>query len=255
VNVPAGEYANLSAGGRKFLLHEPLPGGGPAHFVSSATQSASALPRRFSKASALIRSQATRRSCSTRQRGWRRNLGRRFDRTSGVKVGDGPINVAALEMRIDPREEWQQIFRETWRIQREYFYDAKMHGNNWQAIYDKYKPLVEHVGHRADLSYVIAMVGGELTVGHSYLTGPGDVPGEDAVSVGLLGADYAVENGYYRIKKIYTGENWNPELRAPLSAPGIQVAEGDYIVEVNGRPLTSSTNIYSQFEGTANDRR
>jgi tricorn protease len=95
------------------------------------------------------------------------------------------------------------------------------------------------------------MMGGELTVGHSYLTGNGDVPSEDPVSVGLLGADISVENGRYRISKIYSGENWNPDLRAPLSAPGINVAEGDYILEVNGRPLTATGNFYSYFEGTA----
>jgi tricorn protease len=160
--------------------------------------------------------------------------------------------VAQLETRVDPRAEWAQIYRETWRIQREYFYDASMHGADWQAVYDKYKPLLSFVGHRADLGYLIAMVGGELTVGHSYLIGAGDVPSEDPVSVGLLGADFVIENGRYRIKRIYNGENWNPELRAPLSAPGIQVSEGDYLLEVNGRPLVPPANPYSLFEATAN---
>src|SRR5438094_651311 len=118
-------------------------------------------------------------------------------------------------------------------------------------MFEKYRPLLAHVGHRADLGYLIAMVGGELTVGHSYLTGAGDIPGEDPVSVGLLGADYTVENGHYRIHHIYTGENWNPDLRAPLSAPGIQVSEGDYLLEVNGHPLAPPMNPYSLFEGTA----
>jgi len=173
------------------------------------------------------------------------------DRPAPVKVGDGPLNLAQLEMKVDPRAEWADIFRETWRIQREYFYDPKYHGNDWQAIYEKYRPLLASVGHRTDLAYLIAMVGGELTVGHSYLTGAGDVPGEDPVTVGLLGADFAIENGRYRIKKIYSGESWNPDLRAPLSAPGIQVSEGDYLLEVNGRLLAASTNLYSMFEGTA----
>jgi tricorn protease len=174
-----------------------------------------------------------------------------IDRPVPVKVGDGPINVGQLETLVDPRAEWAQIFRETWRLQREFFYDAKMHGADWQAIYDKYRPLVDFVQHRSDLAYLIATVGGELTVGHSYLTGPGDVPNEDAVSVGLLGADFAVENGHYRIRRIYNGENWNPELQAPLSAPGVQVSEGDYILEVNGRTLAAPANIYAAFEGTA----
>jgi tricorn protease len=161
------------------------------------------------------------------------------------------LDLSRLETWVDPKAEWAQIFRETWRIQREYFYDAEMHGADWNAIYEKYRPLLQYVGHRSDLGYLIAMVGGELTVGHSYLQGGGDMPDDENISVGLLGADFAIENGHYRIKKIYGGENWNPELQAPLSAPGIHVAEGDYLLEVNGRPLASPTNLYSLFQGTA----
>ena len=153
---------------------------------------------------------------------------------------------------MDPRAEWAQIAKETWRIQRDFFYDAKMHGADWNAVWAKYSPLVPFIGHRNDLGYLVATMGGELVVGHSYLTGPGDEPADTPVSVGMLGADYTIENGRYRIKKILTGENWNPDLRAPLSAPGIQVAEGDYILEVNGVPLAPPTNIYKAFEGTAN---
>src|SRR5690606_17938797 len=102
-----------------------------------------------------------------------------------------------------------------------------------------------------DLGYLIAATAGELTVGHSYLTGDGDMPRDEPVSVGLLGADFSVANGRYRIDHIYTGENWNPELRAPLSAPGIQVAKGDYLLEVNGESLTAADNLYRAFEGTA----
>lgn len=168
------------------------------------------------------------------------------------KVGDGPLNVAQLEMKVDPRAEWANIFRESWRIQREYFYDSKMQGADWEGVYKKYLPLLAHVGHRNDLGYLIAQTGGELTVGHSYLTGPGDIPGEDPVSVGLLGADIKAENGGYRIARIFNGENWNPELRAPLSAPGISVSQGDYILAVNGKPVNTRTDFYSLFENTAN---
>jgi tricorn protease len=169
-----------------------------------------------------------------------------------AKPGEGTLKIDDLQMMVDPRAEWAEIFRETWRFEREYFYDAKMHGANWGAVYEKYHPLLASVGHRADLDYLIAMVGSELTVGHSYLAGTGDTPGEEAPEHGgLLGADYTIENGKYRISHIYTGENWNPELRAPLSAPGIDVAEGDYLLEVNGRPLDAPVNVYSLFEGTA----
>ncbi|MEO5817027.1 MAG: PDZ domain-containing protein [Gemmatimonadaceae bacterium] len=168
-----------------------------------------------------------------------------------AKVGDGALNVAQLETWVDPHIEWAAIFRESWRNQREFFYDAKMHGADWNAVWAKYSPFLAYVNHRNDLGYLVAQTGGELTVGHSYLLGRGDEPGEAPVSVGLLGADYTIENGRYRIRRIFTGENWNPDLRAPLSAPGIHVVEGDYLLEVNGRPLSAPTNVYSMFEQTA----
>ncbi|MDB4876735.1 MAG: Tricorn protease [Gemmatimonadetes bacterium] len=168
-----------------------------------------------------------------------------------AKVGDGAVNVAQLESWVDPRAEWAEIFRESWRNQRDFFYDPKMHGADWQAVSAKYTPLLPYVNHRSDLGYLIAQTGGELVVGHSYLAGAGDVPSDPPVAVGLLGADYTVENGHYRIHHVYTGENWNPELRAPLSAPGIQVTEGDYLLEVNGRPIAPPMNVFQVFEGTA----
>lgn len=168
-----------------------------------------------------------------------------------AKVGDGALALAAMQVNLDPRAEWANIFRETWRIQREYFYDAKMQGNDWNAVYERYASWLPSVDHREDLGYLIAMTGGELTIGHSYLSGPGDNGATAPVSVGLLGADLALENGRYRITHIYSGENWNPELRAPLSAPGIDVHEGDYLLEVNGVSLAPPTNPYAPFEGLA----
>jgi tricorn protease len=251
VNVPPRDYKNLTAGSAEsFFFTEPIAAsGGPVRLQKYQLKQRKATP--FLEG---IRGYSVS--------GDRKKLlyiaGSPANPSFGIvgteapsKVGDGPLNVAQLEMRVDPRAEWEQIFRETWRVQREYFYDTQMHGADWNAIYKKYRPLVEHVGHRADLAYIIAMTGGELTVGHSYLTGEGDVPSEETVSVGLLGADLTIENGRYRISRNFTGENWNPDLRAPLSAPGIQVAQGDYILEVNGRPLVPPANPYSLFEGTA----
>jgi tricorn protease len=168
------------------------------------------------------------------------------------KVGDGALDVDQLEMVVDPKAEWAEMFHDAWRTQREFFYDAKMHGNDWQAIYDKYKVFVPYIRHRADLGYLIAMVGGELTVGHSYLEGPGDVPDTAHVPVGVLGADYDVDHGYYRFQKIYSAGQWNPSLHAPLAIPGLKVAEGDYLLAVNGRAITAPANLYRFFEGTAN---
>jgi tricorn protease len=251
VNIPAGDYSSLTAGAAgSFYYTEPVVPGTPGALRLQRYQLKERAAAPFLEGSIRSYSVSADKKKLLYQAGPDRWGVVATERPA--KVGDGPLNVAQLEMQVDPRAEWAQIYRETWRIQREYFYDAKMHGADWQAIYEKYKPLLAYVGHRADLGYLIAMIGGELTVGHSYLLGTGDVPTEDPVSVGLLGADFSVENGKYRIKHIYTGENWNPDLRAPLSAPGIQVAEGDYLLEVNGRPLAPPTNPYSLFEGTAN---
>jgi tricorn protease len=250
VNIPAGDYSNLTSGAAgTFYYTEPSVPGTPGALRLQRYQLKDRAAAPFLEGSIRSYSVSADKKKLMYQAGDRWGV---VATERPAKVGDGPLNVAQLEMQVDPRAEWAQIYRETWRIQREYFYDPQMHGADWQAVYEKYKPLLSFVGHRADLGYLIAMIGGELTVGHSYLLGTGDIPGEDAVSVGLLGADFAIENGRYRIKRIYTGENWNPDLRAPLSAPGIQVSEGDYLLEVNGRPLAPPANPYSLFEGTAN---
>ena len=252
--VPPGDYRDLTAGPAGTIFYaEPVPGAGPQ---SLRVQRYLLSERTGSTFIEGIRAYSLSgdRKKFLYQSGGGADGGRwgvvPSDRPA--RVGDGPVNVAQLETFVDPRAEWGQIFRETWRIQRDFFYDAKMHGADWNAVWAKYSPLLSHVGHRSDLSYLIAQTGGELVVGHSYVTGGGDEPTDTPVSVGMLGADFAIENGRYRIKRIYTGENWNPELRAPLSAPGIQVADGDYLLEVNGAPLVPPANLYRAFEGTAN---
>ena len=131
---------------------------------------------------------------------------------------------------VDPIVEWRQIFDEAWRIERDYLYVANLNGADWPAIKKKYEVFLPYVRHRADLTTLLSQMQGELTVGHSFVGG-GDLPKADALPAGLLGADYEVANGRYRIAKIYRGENWNPSLRAPLSAPGVDVHAGDYILE------------------------
>src|SRR5581483_9171647 len=171
--------------------------------------------------------------------------------TQPVKPGEGRIKTDEMEVYVDPRAEWNQMYRETWRIERDFFYDPNYHGLDLQATAKKYEPWLQSLVHRADLNYLFNEMLGELTIGHLYVGG-GDVPDPKRVPGGLLGADYRIENGRYRIAKVYNGENWNPQLRAPLTQPGVNVQAGDYLLAVNGRNLTSSDNIYSFFEATAN---
>lgn len=167
------------------------------------------------------------------------------------RPGEGRLATEGMRVYVDPAKEAEQIYREGWRYQRDFLYVDNVHGAPWDKIYDWYKPWLQHVKHRSDLNYIIDILGGEVSVGHSYTSG-GDFPDVPSIPVGLLGADYEKDNGYFRIKKIYTGENWNPELRAPLSGPGLDVKEGEYLVEVDGKPLTADMNLFSLFEGTAN---
>jgi tricorn protease len=160
------------------------------------------------------------------------------------------LKLDKMEVYVDPRLEWAQMYDEVGRIQRDYFYDAGMHGADWPAVCAQYRPFLAHVGHREDLNYLFAEMIGELVVGHAYVGG-GDMDKPEPRSVGLLGADYRVVDGYYQFARIYRGENWRPELRAPLTEPGVNVAEGDYLLAVNGRPLRPPANLYQWFEMTA----
>ena len=161
-----------------------------------------------------------------------------------------PLNVSTLKVFIDPRKEWRQMFDEAWLMEKEWFYDPNLHGLDWQAIHDRYSPLVTHLGRREDLNTLLREMLGETQVGHQFVYG-GDSPKEPSANVGLLGADLALENGHTRIKRIYTGENWNPHFQAPLAAVGLNIREGDYILAVNGRALSPDDNIWEYLQGAA----
>ncbi|MBD3176749.1 MAG: protease [Armatimonadia bacterium] len=167
-----------------------------------------------------------------------------------VSAGDGRLDTGSMVMRIDPKAEWVQMYAEAWRILREFFYDPEMHGNDWPAMYEKYRPFVDHVAHRGDLTYILQLLQGELVVGHAYQGGGDYYERAPSVTVGVLGADIASDGGRYRIERIYTGASWNPSLRGPLAAPGVEVSEGDYIIAVEGQELRDSDNLYKPFENT-----
>ncbi len=168
--------------------------------------------------------------------------------TSGEKVnlGDSRLDLSHMEMYVDREAEYVQMFNETWRMQRDFFYDENMHGVDWEGIRDRYAVLLPHCAHRFDLTYLIGEMIGELACSHTY-TGGGDQPDIPGSEVGLLGVDFALdlEADRIRISRILRGENFNEELRSPLQEPGIDVNEGDYVLAIDGVDVTANTNPYS----------
>ena len=171
--------------------------------------------------------------------------------TQKIDPADGRLAVGDIEVRIDPRAEWAQIFEEAWRINRDYFYAANMHGVDWPAMKEKYGALLPDAAARSDVNRVIQWMSSELTVGHHRGGGGDRLETAKSVKGGLLGADYAVANGRYRFAKVYGGLNWNPELRSPLTEPGVNVRAGEYLLAVGGRDVRPPANVYSFFENTA----
>jgi tricorn protease len=163
------------------------------------------------------------------------------------------LATANIQVRVDPRAEWRQMFREAWRIQRDMFYDPGAHGLDLAAAARDYEPFLDNIVSRRDLNYLFADMMGEITVGHLSVGG-GDIPEVNRVPTGLLGADYRVENGRYRFARVYNGENWNPALQAPLTQPGVNVTAGEYLLAVDGRELTAKDNVYAFFENTSGKR-
>jgi len=160
------------------------------------------------------------------------------------------IDTSGMMVEYDARAEWKQLFHETWRIQRDFFYDPSMHGVDWDGVREQYAAMLDDVNSREDLSYVLREMISELNVGHAYYFG-GDNENEPNVPVGMLGADYELIDGAYKIAKIYEGAAWDTDARGPLSQPGIDVDEGDYLLAVNGVPVDTSKDPWASFRGLA----
>jgi len=167
-----------------------------------------------------------------------------------AKVGEGKLNLSGLQVKVDPREEWRQIFREAWRIERDFYWDPEMTGHDWKKIGARYEALLPWVAHRSDLNYLIGEMISEISTSHTYVGG-GDQPQKPRVSVGMLGADFEPDGGYYRITKIYPGENWNDATRSPLTEPGLKVKAGDYLISVDGQEARANQDVYSYFQDLA----
>jgi tricorn protease len=171
--------------------------------------------------------------------------------TSGqVTPGQGILKTDAMEVLSDPQAEWRQMYHEVWRLERDFFYDPNLHGLNVKKYEQKYAPYLDNLASRGDLNYLFEEMLGELTCGHVFVGG-GDLPEAKNVPVGLLGADYTIENGRYRFSRVYNGESWNPNLKAPLTQPGVNVQAGEYLLAVNGREVLPAEEVYGYFEATA----
>src|SRR5271165_591622 len=169
----------------------------------------------------------------------------------GPAAADGKeLNLTDMNIYVDPRAEWGQMFNEVGREERDFFYDPQLHGFDLITAMAEYRPYLNSLSTRQDLSYLWEDMLGSITVGHLYIRAPFNSE-QRAVKTGLLGADYTIEGGRYRISHIYRGENWNPQLHAPLTQPGVIVNEGDYLLQVNGRELKGTDEVFALFQGTA----
>jgi tricorn protease len=173
---------------------------------------------------------------------------------SPKKPGEGALKLDGMKAEVDPPAEWKNMFHEVWRQERDYFFETSMNGVDWDKVRQKYETLLPYVSSRYDLTYILGEMIGELSNSHTYVGG-GDLPDVPTVKTGLLGADFELDaaSGLYRIKKIYPGENWDPQLRSPLTEPGVNVKEGDYVLAINGRPLRAPQSPYELLANTANE--
>jgi tricorn protease len=171
--------------------------------------------------------------------------------SSEVKVTD-KLDLSGLQMTINKKEEWEQIYKESWRQMRDFFYSPNMNGVDWKAQGDKYEELVKYVNHRNDLTYILGELIGELNIGHAYVGG-GDRPQPERIKTGLLGAEITKDkaSGYFRIDKILKGQNWTGQVKSPLTEIGVDAKEGDFILAIDGKPVNKLNNIYEALVNKA----
>ncbi|MFO7616269.1 MAG: PDZ domain-containing protein [Bacteroidales bacterium] len=173
------------------------------------------------------------------------------DLPAGKVSIDDPVNLTGLKVMVDLQAEWSQIYNESWRHMRDFFYDPEMHGVNWKAMRDKYAPLVKHVRHRSDLSYILGEMVGELNVGHAYVNN-GERPMPERIGTGLLGARISRDpSGYFRVDNILAGANWSPDLRSPFTEEGARVEVGEFILSVDGQSVKEVNDLYALLVGKA----
>src|SRR5205807_858022 len=169
-----------------------------------------------------------------------------------IETKDHEHKIEGLDMQLDRRAEWRQIYFECWRQMRDFFFSPTMDGVDWKAMRDKYAALLPFVNHRNDLTYLLGELIGELNIGHAYVGG-GERPDTPRIKLGLLGAEFSRDPATraYRIERILPGENWDKKTRSPLTDIGVNVKPGDYILAVNNTPVSTLPNLYDALIGTA----
>ena len=165
---------------------------------------------------------------------------------------DKQLALNKMEMTIDPKAEWQQIFNDTWRFERDFFYDKNMHGVDWAAMRKQYGDMIQYAVTRNDVNFLLGELIAELNASHTY-NGGGDQETPEHKAVGYLGVDWAKDHGQFKIKTIIRGADWDSEVRSPLDEPGVNVKEGEYILAVNGMALADYTDPWAAFEGLSNE--
>jgi tricorn protease len=248
LNAPPGNYAGLSANGAGVFFVATAAGGGgngnaELRFLGLGNDDK---PQAVTNVTGYALSQDGAKL-----------LLRRADKFSIVEAKPkadfdaGALNLARMELRVEPTREWRQMYVDGWRILRDWFYDPGMHGQDWNAIRAKYEALLPHVASRADLDFLLQEIAGEANAGHVYVE-RGDEYKVERRSGGLLGAELEThESGYVRVAHIFPGENWNPQLRSPLTEPGVNVAEGEYILAVDNVSTRGVDNVYRLLESSA----
>ncbi|HSU84757.1 MAG TPA: PDZ domain-containing protein [Thermoanaerobaculia bacterium] len=246
---PAGNYQGLSASDDAVFYLRTNPGGGPG------AQSLRTFGFKSRKEEAVLDGvagydlSADGKKIIYRQRGDTYGI---IDARAGAKPGDGKLDLEKLTLRIQPKDEWRQEYMDAWRIYRDWFYDPNLHGVDWKAVRDRYAQELPYMSNRSDLDYLLGEIGGEVSVGHSYVEPSENTPGPKRVDGALLGAEIVADpSGYYRVEHIFPGENWQPDFRSPLTEPGVHVEAGDYILAVDGTTTKGVDNFYRLLEGKA----
>jgi tricorn protease len=245
LGMPKRNYANMAAGPSGTVFISERIANKPGAVVHKFTLESKEAKEFLSGVNALTVSADGKKMLVNAMGQWK------IAGTSGPSGSDAKPLKTDLKMQLDRSQEWKQMFEEAWRYEKDYFYDQQgIHGRNWDEVYQRYAPLVPFIKHRDDLTYILDMVNGELSVGHSFVFG-GDFPATDRSSAAVLGADLVADSNRWKINRIYHTESWNPGLSSPLDRPGIKAEAGYFLVGVNGKEITAADDPYKTLDGTA----